>query len=160
MASTKAFNGLMQQFLDELSKSFTGESRLQFYARQFPLLCEANPKKPMEVFVATYGGHLDKIRNKDPSLFEDVPKLFEDIDIRHMWQSCDEATREAIWKYLQHLGFMATTVSMIPPEMLSAIETVAMDAASKVEQGSFDPNQILAMLPQLMSSLPNMGGSA
>lgn len=153
MASLKAFNGLMQQFIDELARVFPQESKLQFYSQQFPLLCEANPRKPMELFVATYTPHFPKIQARDPSVFQEVPKFFNEIDILTLWGKCNEATREAIWKYLQHLSFMATTVSLIPPEMLSAIESVAMDCADKYNKGEFNPNQLMSMLPQLMQTM-------
>lgn len=153
MASTKAFNTLMQQFLDELVLVFHNEPVLKLFSSQFPLLCEANPRKPLEVFVSTYGAHTAKIQAKDVSLMDDVPMLFDKIDIRSLWQTCNQTTRDAIWNYLQHLSFMATTVSIIPPEMLSAIETVAMDVASKCETGQMDPSQLLSMLPQLMQNM-------
>jgi len=154
MATTKAFNGLMQQFLDELSHVFMGDGKLSQYAKQFPLLCDANPKKPMEVFMGTYGPHMAKIHAKDGTLFDDVPVFLTDIDIQGLWSRCNDQTREAIWKYLQHLVFIATTVSLIPPEMLNAIEKVAMDTAAKCENGQINPAQIMNLLPQLLSSMP------
>lgn len=158
MTSVKAFNTLMQQFLDELSRVFPKDTRLKTYAAQFPMLCSANTRKPMEVFMGAYSGQQEKIRNKDATLFDDVPTLFGDIDVRSMWALCDDPTKEAIWKYLQHLIFMATTVSLIPPDMLAMIETVAQDCAQKFEDGKMDPSQVFNMLPQLLETMGAPGG--
>lgn len=154
MASVKAFNTLMQQFLDELSKVFPKEPKLRLYCQQFPMLCESNSKKPMEVFVSNYSSYMGKIQTQDETLFDDVPKFFGEVDVKHLWGQCDAATRDTIWKYLQHLSFMATTVNLIPPDMLSMIESIAMDCASKIEGGQMDANQLMSMLPQLMGSMP------
>lgn len=154
MTSVKAFNTLMQQFLDELSRVFPKDVRLKTYAAQFPMLCQANIRKPMEVFMEAYSGQQEKVRNKDETLFDAVPTLFNgNIDVKSMWALCDAPTKEAIWKYLQHLMFMATTVSLIPPDMLAMIESVAQDCAQKFEDGKMDPSQVFNMLPQLLETM-------
>lgn len=158
MASVKAFNTLMQQFLDELSNVFPKEATLKMFTTQFPNLVSVNPRKPMELFTALYAPYAAKIQSRDETVFDDVPTLFGEIDVRGLWSKCDAGTKEAIWKYIQHLTFVSTTVSLIPPEMLSMIETVAQDCAGKFERGEIDPTQIMNMLPQMlqgMQSLPS-----
>lgn len=153
MTSLNAFNSLMQQFIDELSKVFPEEKQLSMYATQFPLLCAANAKKPMEFFTSTYGPHTQKIIARDETLFQDVPMLFEAINVRDLWARATDATKDAIWKYLQNLNFLGTTLGMIPPDMMTMIENVAQSCAEKMESGQIDPSNLLSMLPQMMSAL-------
>jgi hypothetical protein len=156
MTSVNAFNSLFQQFLDELSKVFPEEKKLAMYAKQFPLLCAANPQKAMEVFSNTFGPYADKIQRQDETLVDDVPMLFDEIDIRKIWKSGDQATRDAMWKYLQNLNFLATTINLIPPDMMNTIESIAQSCADKIQSGQLDPSSILSMLPQVMQSLGGM----
>lgn len=157
MTSVNAFNTLFQQFLDELSKVFPTEKKISIYAKQFPVLCSANPRKAMEVFMDTFGAHSSKIQDRDESLIESVPVLFGAIDIKTIWASASQTTKDAIWKYLQNLMFLSTTINLIPPDMMNMIENVAQSCADKIQTGQLDPTSLLSMLPQVMQSLGNMG---
>lgn len=158
MASVNAFNSLMQQFIDELSKVFPKEKKLQTYAKGFPLVCKTSPKMPMEFFTKTFGKHADLILAKDASIFEidHCSKLLDAVDVKELWEVANDTTKEAIWKYLQNLNFLATTLGMIPPDMMSMIENVAQSCAEKIETGQIDPSAIMSMLPQMMSALGSL----
>lgn len=156
MTTYRAFNNLMQQFLEELGKVFPADSKLRVYAKQYPILCESNPRKPMEVFSRVYGPYAAKIQTLDETLFDDVPVLLESVDVRALWSKADADTRSAIWKYFQQLNFFATTTSLIPPEMMSVIDSVAQSCAEKMQDGQMNPADLLGMLPNLMQNMSSM----
>jgi hypothetical protein len=153
MASVKAFNAMLYQFVEELSHAFPNMPKLQACVAQLPLLTEANPKKAMEVFCTTLGPHADKIATQDESLFIDVPTICGYVDVASIWADADAGTRATIWQYLQTLNFMASTVQALPPQLLQSIETVAESCASKLESGEMDMSQFFGSLPNVLGQL-------
>lgn len=153
MASVKAFNGMLYQFVEELAQAFPLEKKLQACLVQLPMLTDANPKKPMDAFLEAFATQSHKLTSKDESLFQDVPVLCGQIDVASLWSQADAGTRDAIWSYLQTLYFMASTVSSLPPQLLSSIENVAESCADKLENGELDMSQLLGALPNMLSSL-------
>ncbi|WIA15736.1 hypothetical protein OEZ85_002353 [Tetradesmus obliquus] len=144
---------MLFQFVEELSHAFPEEPKLKLCVAQLPMLTEANPKKAMEVFLHTYAPFAHKINAQDESLFADVPSLVGYVDVQQLWQRADQATRAAIWQYMQTLYFMASTVSVIPAHLLSQIESVAQNCATKIETGEMDMSQFLGSLPSVMGQL-------
>lgn len=153
MASVKAFNSMLYQFVEELSHAFPHEAKLQACVTKLPMLTDANPKKAMDMFLQTFGPYAHKIAQQDDSLFTDVPTLCGYVDVDGLWVQADVATRDVIWQYLQTLHFMASTVSALPPGLLSSIESVAENCASKMEAGEMDMTQFLSSLPNVISQI-------
>lgn len=153
MASVKAFNSLVQEFLVELSKAFPGEVELQVYANNFSMLTDLQPEKPLQVFSETYAPHFAKIHNQDPTVFDDVPTLFDTINVKALWDAASEGTRSALWKYMKTLAFFASTMSMLPPQMRSMIDTMTDNCMSQFDTGELDPSQLMNMLPQILGSM-------
>lgn len=154
MASVSAFNNVLISFVSELSNLFSHEDpRIGTLAKTFPLLVDASPNLPLEMFMSHYSKFTDKISNKDESLFNDVPLLFNEINVGELWTRTSNDNKEAIWKYLQTLVLLGTTIKMIPSNMLSTIETVAMDCAKHIESGQIDPTTLMSALPKVLSGL-------
>lgn len=65
-----------------------------------------------------------------------------------------ETTKEAIWKYLQTLYILATTISVLPADTLSMIENVAEKCAKQMnEEGLSSEEALMKNMSGLMSSL-------
>ena len=102
----------------------------------------------------------DKIMSKDESFFLDDNNqagFIAELNIRKHWTpDLSQNTKEAIWQYLQTLFILGTTITMIPQETLSSIETIAADCADKMQNGNgtMDPSALTG----LFSSLGNMLG--
>ncbi|KAF6252695.1 hypothetical protein COO60DRAFT_1643819 [Scenedesmus sp. NREL 46B-D3] len=153
MTSTKAFNGMLFQFVEELAHAFPHEPKLQACVTKLPLLTDANPKKAMGMFLEAFTPFAHKISAQDDTLFDDVPSLCGFLDVRGLWVQADAPTRAVIWQYLQTLLFMASTVSALPPELLSSIESVAESCASKMDAGELDISQFLSSLPNVINQI-------
>jgi hypothetical protein len=153
MASMKAFNSVIQSFLTELTELYgKGQPTIGLYSQRFALISEASPSLPLDMFMKSYGAYSNQISNKDESLFNAVPLLFNEIDVSILWKETTEDNKEAIWKYLQTLMLLGTTIRMIPSDMLASIENIASDCASKVESGQMNPASLLSAIPSLLSS--------
>lgn len=153
MATIQSFNSLLRNFIEELCHAFPEDATLHMYFDGFDMLAGSNARKPLELFMEAMGPHGQHIMNKDPQLFSQPLSLSGGIDLKTYWDSPDlsEASRQAIWQYLQTLYIMASTVSALPPEMVAAIDSIA----SKVESGEVDLAGSLGSLTSMF-----LGGGA
>ncbi len=65
-----------------------------------------------------------------------------------------ENTKEAIWKYLHTMYILATTISALPAETLSMIESVAEKCAKQMtEEGLSSEEALMKNMSSLMAGL-------
>jgi len=151
---------MMRNFLEELEQTFPEEDKVGLVTEAFDELVRINAKKPMELFVAALAPHAALVTSKDPALFNQPIRLPGGLDMSVLWAKpdVDQATRDAIWSYLQMLFMLGTTVEQLPPQLLQAIESVAMNCATQMQ----DPQNVdFAGLSQmLMGGLGSVLGGA
>ena len=159
MSSTEAFNTLMKNFITELHETFPEFTELGLFVSGFDAFVAMDPMQPLTSFMQTIGRHSNLIMSRDDRLFEkeDV-SLGGAIDLKKMWDSSDlsDATRDAIWQYIITLYVLGSTIQTMPPEILSSIESMASDCATKVETGQMSMTDLM---PALMSSMGSLMGS-
>jgi len=150
MSSLDAFNDMMAQFLNELVLTFPDDNGIQEFRTSFEAARVSTPRAPLEGFMSSSSS---KLMSKDDSFFASAPGPGLP-DLSGLWNSAEAtpATKAAIWQYMQTLHILGTTLTMFPPETLSAIENAAKKCA---ESGSFDPS----VLQGLMGSLMGPGGA-
>ena len=164
--TTNAFNDMMQQFLDELVLTFPDEKKLVKYQNTFVLLRSASPKKPMKQFMSEITPYSSHLMQRDEGFFKtnskDIPFL-NDLNISDLWtDDLSDTTKSAIWQYLQTLYILGTTLSSLPAETISMIESVAQKCATQLqgnattEDGTIDEAALMNTMNGLMSSL--LGG--
>lgn len=156
MSSITAFNDMMGQFLMELHKTFPEEKGLKKYITAFELIRDTNPKKIVNTFMENVSPHVDKISARDESLFlEDSTELefIKALNIKKCWPKASDATKMAIWQYIQTLYMLGTTITSIPAETLSMIENVAKQCADKMQNDGEGIDE-----SQLMKSMQGMLG--
>lgn len=148
MATIQSFNGLLRNFIQELCQTFPEDATLAMCLEGFDTLVKANARKPMDLFMQSVGPHAQFIMSKDPALFEKPLTLSGTLDLKTYWDSpgLSQASKDAIWQYLQTLYMLASTVSAVPPEMLSAIESLAQNCATKIQSGEADLTSVTNML--------------
>lgn len=159
MTTTAAFNTLFKSFIEDLSRSFPEEGKLALFCESFDDLCRVNAKKPMELFVATLAPHADLVMTKNAQLFDQPLDI--GIDISSLWKNEDfsDASREAVWSYLQSLFLLGTTCMNLPPELLTTIEQVAQSCAGRMQAGELDFASMMSMFSN-GSGLANLAGLA
>ena len=156
MASVGAFTEMMDQFLDELLKTFPEETGLKKYQSTFDLMKKANPRKCVEVFMNSARQFQNQIMAKNEKFFlENSVEFLDALNIKKWWSGeLSDGTKGAIWQYLQTLMILGTTITSIDADTLGAIEGIAekMAKGSGGEGGAPD----LSALQGLMGALGNM----
>ena len=103
MASVSTFTDMMEQFINELEQTFPEEKSFKKYHASFDIMRAANPRKCVDIFMKETSGYSTKFMQKDESVFDD----FAHLDIKKYWTpELSEATKGAIWQYLQTLHIL------------------------------------------------------
>lgn len=152
MASVQAFTELMDQFIQELRATFPEDTSIKKWYNAFDLMKGSNSKGVMEIFMSNVSPYSQQLMAKDDTFFVSDAKIVKDLNLKNLWTSdLSQNTKEAIWKYLQTLFMMGTTIQAVPPEMMQSIETMAEQCADKL-QGQ-DPSQLGASLMGMLGSM-------
>ncbi len=152
MASVSAFNEMMSTFLGELKKAFPEEKGIMKYETSFDLLRKSNPRKIVESYMVHIGPYSERVSQHDATLLDEDIGFLKDLNMKANWESASQATRGAIFQYLQTLYMLGLTITTIPADTLSAIENLAKDCADKMQDGEggagggLDPNALMNML--------------
>ena len=65
-----------------------------------------------------------------------------------------EQTRGAIWSYYGNLYMLAMTMSMLPPQMLSMIESTAEECAKNIQdKGEITQENLMSSMNDMISKL-------
>jgi hypothetical protein len=166
MATTvSAFNDMMQQFLDELELTFPEEKSFAKYQASFGLIRKARPRAVLEKFMVGITPFSEQLMQKDESFFKQNSKtvpILQDINIAKVWtDDLSQNTKDAIWKYVQTLYILASTINALPAETLSMIESVAEKCAKQMtEDGISGEEALMKNMSGLMSTLLGSGSLA
>jgi len=159
MASTvTAFNDMMEQFLDELVLTFPEEKSFIKFQASFSILRRTRPRSALENYMESIGPVATHVMQKDETFFkehsETIP-ILKELNLNKIWtDDLSPTTKEAIWKYLQTLYILATTISMLPADTLSMIENVAEKCAKQMnEDGLSSEEALMRNMSGLMSTL-------
>lgn len=148
MTTIDSFNTTLKSFLQELVDVFQGEpgiEKLNVFLGTFDMFVAMNPRAALDMFLEKVSPYSDCITAKDPKMFETL-QLPGDVSLKDMWARASDQTKEATFQYLQMLFLLATTAVAVPQEMLTNIENLAADYASKIQSGEMDLGSLTAML--------------
>ena len=158
MASVTAFNDMLSQFLVELHKTFPDETGIKKMTTSFEILKSTNPRLIVDGFMKGVTPFADRISAKDENfILEEIEKIdmLKDLNIKNYWARMSPATRAATWQYLQTLYMLGTTITAIPAETLSLIESIAKDCADKMqtEGGEIDQDALMKMMGSMLGGM-------
>jgi hypothetical protein len=148
---SETFNTLALEFVKELSEVFPENATLVECVKNFDTIVSEDPKKTMDFLVSIVGDKADAINSKDESLFDAI--TIPGMEIKEMWNSTSENTKEAIWQYLSTLHMLASTLGNTSGELMSGIETMAMEFANKMATGNMD---VSTMLNEVMARVQTL----
>lgn len=159
MTSVNAFNDMLGQFLVELHKTFPEEKDIKKMMTSFELLRSANPRLIVDGFMKGVTPYADRISAKDETfLLNEIEKIdfLKDLNIKSYWGRMSPATKNATWQYLQTLYMLGTTITAIPADTLTLIESIAKDCADKMETngGELDQAALMKMMGSMLGGLP------
>ena len=158
MASVTAFNDMLSQFLVELHKTFPDETGIKKMTTSFEMLKKTNPRLIVDGFMKGVAPYADKISAKDEAfILKEIETidLLKDLNIKSYWSRMSPNTKAATWQYLQTLYMLGTTITAIPAETLSLIESIAKDCADKMqsEGGELDQEALMKMMGSMLGGM-------
>ena len=160
MASVTAFNDMMGQFLVELHKTFPEEKGIKKMMTSFDVLKSSNPRLVVDAFMKGVSPYADKISAKDETfLLKEIETIdfLKDLSIKSYWEKMTENTKNATWQYLQTLYMLGTTITALPQDTLSQIESIAKGVASQLQDGDggeLNQDALMKMMGSMLGSLP------
>lgn len=143
---------MMEQFLNELEKTFPEEKAVAKYKNGFELMRKSNPRKCVDGYMTSVAPFQEKIMAKDESFFlASNESIIKDMNLQKHWTpDLSAVTKDAIWQYLQTLYILGSTITMIPPEALGMIEDVANKCAGSIqEKGTMDEKALSGLFGAL-----------
>lgn len=152
MTSVSAWNDMMEQFLNELERTFPEEKAVVKYKNGFELLRKSNPRKCVDGYMTSVAPFQEKVMAKDESFFlASNESIIKDMNLQKHWTpDLSSVTKDAIWQYLQTLFILGSTISMIPPDALGMIEDVASKCAGSIqENGAMDEKALSGLFGAL-----------
>ena len=160
MASVTAFNDMMGQYLVELHKTFPEEKGIKKMMTSFDVLKSSNPRLVVDAFMKGVSPYADKISAKDETfLLKEIETIdfLKDLSIKSYWERMTENTKNATWQYLQTLYMLGTTITALPQDTLSQIESIAKGVASQLQDGDggeLNQDALMKMMGSMLGSLP------
>lgn len=141
MSTVQAFNTLLKSFLEELNAVFPEEKQISAFLGGFDVLAGLSPRGPLDAFMDALEPHSALVAARDPSLFGRL-RFPGGIDFAALWarEGVTDATRQAIWSYIESLSVLGTMVRSVPQDMLQQIEGLAEGLAGScvTESGGLD----------------------
>lgn len=162
MTSVGAFNDMMEQFLNELVSTFPEEKGIKKYQASFEIVRKANPRKCVDSFMAAISPYASRLTAKDDSVMSEDISFLKQVHISKYWTpDLSQPTKDAIWQYLQTLYMLGMTISAIPADTLSMIESVASQCADKIQsgEGQLDEKALMSSVSGLLGNLGGMLGN-
>lgn len=144
---------MMKQFLTELVQTFPEEKAMKKYLLAFEMAKEANARMVLNEFMKSIGPYAQHVMNRDESFFiehnSEIPFVNE-LNLKDHWTpELSENTKGAIWQYMQTLYLMGMTISTLPEETLSMIESVAQKCMTS---GAINEEALLSGMAGLLNT--------
>ena len=105
MELVQTFNSTLNDFIGNLKRCFPEDTK------ELSLIAMMQDTRPLQQFMKCVINNTDKISNKDPTLFESPFMFISDFDLSNLVQKSNNGNNtDAIWKFLQTLTLIGTTV--------------------------------------------------
>lgn len=157
--TVRSFNHILEEFVDELSETFSDYPQIQLFKAGLPGMLEQDEWYGVNTLMETLTPHGDKILNNDRTFFEEELHLGMGLKLNQLWrEELDDDTRDAIANYVSTLFMLGMTLKSITPDIMSKIESIAQSAAMdmKMKGGQMD---MASMLPGMIQQVGGLLGA-
>lgn len=105
MELIQTFNTTLNDLINNLQKCYPQETK------NVTIITELNDTRPLQKFMKSIGEDVNKISVKDETFF-DCERTCLDCDLSQIWKSnkTNEQNKDVIWKFMQTLVLIGTTV--------------------------------------------------
>ena len=167
MATIGAFVDMVTEFLNELSTSFPEEKQIKEKLKTIESFTEQDKEKFFKDLCKEMKANEKYITNKSSKLFKKGrTEFFDSLKMARIWKhdKMDNDTCEAIWKYINTIYVLCTTVDNLPQDLIKSIEVMAQECASKMKQEDIEEGNLENILQNidmqsLMSGMQNILGN-
>lgn len=157
--SVNSFISVMNEFIKELNKIFPDEKNIKTVKQKFKILKKTNPRKIIDIYMEKVKGMEELLTSNNEEFIEKNKNIIIGLDISELWENCSDNTKSAIWKYLNTLYVIGTTVTAIPAGMMEGIEKIALECVDKMKNEDGGISEMPDM-NAIMKGMQNMlGGS-
>mgnify|MGYP001418245637 CR=1 FL=1 len=157
MASIQAFIAIVEEFLNDLNKSFPDDEKISEYKKWVEEKKESEPQLILDDFTSSTKGELGKMIVERQNKFFKRSPFARKLNISALWNDMSRKTKDAIWQYLNTMYVLSTTISNIPQSLLSTIESMAEQCASQMGENGDSP-QNMPDMSTLLAGMQNMMG--
>jgi len=159
MASVSAFLSVMEEFIQEMKETFPEEPAIATFQETFLKRKDKKGKKILDNFMNDVSLIADVITNQnEEKLLASDCNFIKEIGILNVWNDdMDDDVKQAIWKYLNTMYVLGTTIKSIPTNLLSQIEMMAEQCVKDMPNNSSgDDNIAIPDMSSLMAGMQNM----
>lgn len=158
MSTIDAVVDMIKEFLSELSKTYPEHEKVATKLKEIEELGDDMKETFFNQFNDDIKEYSHYISKRSPKLFK-KSVFFKAIDMEDLWEiDVDDETREAIWKYINTIHLLCTTLSVIPKDLMSNIEKMAQECAIKMSNSDTNDLQNIDFA-SLMSGMQNIMGN-
>lgn len=158
MTTVKAFNDLMEQFINELIKTFPEENSIKEYQESFEMARLASDRLPLTTFMSNITPYSNSILSRDEAFFKehaDDIDFLKETNMKKYWtDSLSENTKGAIWQYLHTLYMLGSTILALPADTMSMIESLAKQLETKFTEDGVDESALMSNMMALLQGPP------
>tara|TARA_B100001094_G_scaffold172061_1_gene166389 strand:+ start:4686 stop:5171 length:486 start_codon:yes stop_codon:yes gene_type:complete len=155
MASVTAFTSILEEFLDDLIKIYPNDEKIKSYKENFDSKKDSDGKELLDGFLAGVKGDVGKLIVEKKSQFFKKSVFAKKLNLHTLFKEMTPQTKQAVWQYLNTMYVLSTTISNIPSNLLSTIETMAEQCASQMAEGNTETNEMPDM-STLLAGMQNM----
>jgi hypothetical protein len=154
MTTLTAFNEMMGQFLGDLTDTFPENATVK------AAFVAPRNRETFDAFMKDIQPWTNQLMAKNPSFFCDENEFAKNLDLNSIWSEASDASKAAIWQYLQTMYMIGTTLSMFPPETLAMIESAAEKCAKNMQNsgGAMNEEALMAGMNTMLTQM--MGGGS
>lgn len=137
MATLRAFNELMDSFLQELQRTYKREESLRVVHRGFTMARDANARAPLESFMREIAPFMETIAKRDEDFFlknAHSVSLLKKCNFEANWRRSPQKTKDAIWEYLSTLVFLGSSLIQIDDGALQKVEEFALEFVNEMSE--------------------------
>jgi len=166
MASINAFIDMIKEFTLEMSKAFPKNKKIKDELERIKSFTDVESQAFLESFTTSMKASGKYITAKNPKIFKrGRSEFFDNIQLYKIWkENTRKSVKDAIWNYLQTLQVLSTTLTALPPAMMTGIEEMAQKAADnmlksgvvndgQMDMSKLDLNSIMKDVQGLMGSI-------
>ena len=154
--SVTAFNNMLGSFFDDLLTEFP-DNKVIKEASEKP-----RTRLMMDRFMKYTSPRVHFLSSRNSVFFSEKNKFMNEIGLCELWkQDLTPQTRNAIWGHIQNLHMIGTSIAMLPPQMLSLVESTAEKYAKEAmtDGGEMSEAKLMSSIQKMMGDLmKNMGG--